>query len=116
MLNIDLDNHTAEDGRSFFRALTGEARPGSFHEAIVHNHSNGTFAIRESRWKLVLSNGSGGREKPSGKPFAEPYQLFDLEADPGEQNDLAAEQADLVERLSQTVEQYRTQRRSVPRR
>lgn len=53
-LNIELDNHTAEDGQSFFKTLTGEARPESFHEAIVHNHSNGTFAIRKGAFKLTI--------------------------------------------------------------
>ena len=48
------------------------------------------FAIRDGRWKLVAGNGSGGREKPSGKPFAEPWMLFDLEQDPAETTNVAA--------------------------
>ncbi|MDA7527569.1 arylsulfatase [bacterium] len=55
LLNIDLDKDTAEDGRSFFKALTGESRPESFHEAIVHNHANGTFAIRKGAFKLTVN-------------------------------------------------------------
>ena len=65
------------------------------------------FAIREGRWKLVLGNGSGGREKPAGKPFAEPYQLFDLSADIAETTDLASEKPDEVRRLTTLAEEIR---------
>ncbi|MDP6410370.1 MAG: sulfatase-like hydrolase/transferase [Planctomycetota bacterium] len=43
--------------------------------------------LRKGRWKLIRRYGGGGRE------------LFDLEADPGETRDLAAERSALVERL-----------------
>ncbi len=33
---------------------------------------------------MVFGSGSGGRQKPIGKPFEEPYFLFDLENDPSE--------------------------------
>ena len=55
MLDVSLNDETAEDGRSFFKALTGAANPASFHEAIVHNHSNGTFAIRSGAFKLTVN-------------------------------------------------------------
>ncbi len=55
LLDVPLDDDTAEDGQSFFPALTGEARPESFREAIVHNHANGTFAIRQGPFKLTVN-------------------------------------------------------------
>ncbi len=55
LLDLSLDSDTAEDGESFYPALTGEARPGSFHQAIVHNHANGTFAIRQGEFKLTVN-------------------------------------------------------------
>ena len=48
---------------------------------VVHHSAGGMFAIRDGKWKLVLGNGSGGREQPRGKPFDKPYQLFNLVAD-----------------------------------
>lgn len=55
---------------------------------VIHHSANGTFSIRSGKWKMVFANGSGGREKPRGKPFEKPYMLFDIEADPGETTNL----------------------------
>ena len=52
------------------------------------------FAIRDGRWKLVLGNGSGGREKPRGAPFGKPYHLYDLSRDPAERSNLVDEHKD----------------------
>ncbi len=65
------------------------------------------FAIRDGKWKLVLGNGSGGREAPAGKPFQKPYQLYDLSVDIGETRDLASEHPDVVKRLTAALEAIR---------
>jgi arylsulfatase A-like enzyme len=87
---------SAEDSHSFLPLLLGKPRT---RPPIIHHSANGTFAIRDGRWKLVLSNGSGGRESPAGKPFRRPYQLFDLEQDPGENNDQIDDHPDVARRL-----------------
>ena len=46
------------------------------------------FASRNRAWKLVLGNGSGGRQEPKGKPFSSSYQLFDLNSDLSESVDV----------------------------
>ena len=74
------------------------------------------FAIRDGRWKLVLGNGSGGRQTPRGEPFARPYQLFDLSRDPGEADDVAAANPEIVERLEATFERFLRDGRSAPKR
>ncbi len=69
------------------------------------NHSaSGMFAIRDGKWKLVLGNGSGGRQQPKGKPFQKPYHLFDLDADLGERTNIAEKNPELVERLIKQFE------------
>ena len=74
------------------------------------NHSaGGMFALRNGKWKLVAGNGSGGREAPKGKPFAKPYQLFDLSSDLGERKDLAQAKPELVGRLKAQLEDIRNQ-------
>ena len=71
------------------------------------NHSaNGTFALRDGRWKAIFCTGSGGREKPKGKPF-DGTRLFDMEADPGETTDVAAGNPEVVARLTAQLEALR---------
>src|SRR5690606_17373577 len=43
ILNIELEADTAAECVSFYDALTGANRPGSFHEAIVHHSIDGQF-------------------------------------------------------------------------
>ena len=63
------------------------------------------FAIRQGKWKLVLGNGSGGREQPRGKAFAKPYLLYNLETDVAEQNNRSDQNPHIVRRLEQDFEQ-----------
>ncbi len=111
LAGAEVPEDAAEDSFSWVPLLEG--RDPEFRRAPVINHSaNGTFAIRDGNWKLVLSNGSGGREKPSGKPFEGPYQLFDLGEDPGETTDVAAQYPEIVARLTEGCEALRAADRS----
>jgi arylsulfatase A len=56
--------------------------------------------LSDGKWKLVLGNGSGGRAKPRGKPFARPYHLFDMKKDPVETQNLVSEFPEVVEKLT----------------
>jgi len=95
----------AEDSFSLVKILDGrDAKRGA---PVIHHSSAGMFAIREGKWKLVLGNGSGGRQAPKGKPFERPYQLFDLDADIEETIDLAASEPGIVRRLSERLEAIR---------
>jgi len=106
-----LPDDAAEDSFSWLPLFRGGdwAKP----RAPVINHSAaGMFALRSGKWKLVAGNGSGGREAPKGKPFQKPFMLFDLQADVGEQNDLAKAKPKLVERLTAQLEAIRGNGRS----
>ena len=110
IVGSELRESEAEDSFSMLALLEDEkAVRGA---PVIHHSVGGMFAIREGRWKLVLGNGSGGREKPRGKPFAKPYQLFDLEKDLGEATDLAKDRPEIVERLSAACEAIREKGRS----
>jgi arylsulfatase A-like enzyme len=67
---------------------------------VIHHSVAGMFAIRDGQWKLVLGNGSGGREKPSGRRFETPWALFDLDRDPAESDNQASAEAEVAARLS----------------
>ena len=79
------DQNSAEDSFSFLKLLQGETRE---RPAVIHHSIGGMFAIRSGNWKLVMGNGSGGRQKPKGKPFEGPFHLFDLSNDLSEKNNL----------------------------
>jgi len=87
ILNIKKPLGSAQDSYSFNSLLLGQ--DSLYNRApVIHHSGSGMFAIRKGDWKLVLGNGSGGREQPKGKAFVEPYQLFNLKDDLGETEDL----------------------------
>ena len=98
--------NAAEDSFSILPLLRGEGWT-SPRAPVIHHSSDGMFAIRDGQWKLVLGNGSGGREQPKGKPFEKPYQLFDLSSDLSERTNVIAEHADVAAGLERTLEQIR---------
>lgn len=88
----------AQDSFDFSPLFLG--KPKGWKRAPVIHHSGGAmFAVRDGAWKLVLGNGSGGREKPSGKRFQRPYQLFNLVDDLGETTDRIREYPELAETI-----------------
>ena len=96
----------AEDSFSILPLLRGEGWT-SPRAPVIHHSSGGMFAIRDGQWKLVLGNGSGGREQPKGKPFEKPYQLFDLSSDLSERTNVIDDHADVAAGLERTLEQIR---------
>jgi arylsulfatase A-like enzyme len=101
---------------SFLPALRGQQ--GQLREATVHHSINGSFAIRSGKWKLCLCPGSGGWSSPkpaaafkSGGPLV---QLFDLDQDLGETNNLADKKPEVVTRMSDLLARYVARGRSTP--
>jgi arylsulfatase A-like enzyme len=110
----ELTDGEAEDSVSLLPMLRGKRAERGV--PVIHHSVAGMFAIRDGRWKLIAGNGSGGRQQPRGKPFGKPYQLFDMQADPAESQDVAADHPDIVRRLTEELERIRKQGRSVTRR
>lgn len=106
MLGVTLPESAGEDSISMLPLLRGEASAAA-RETLINHSVNGSFAIRLGKWKLCLCPGSGGwsypnpdRDDTSGMPD---YQLFDLDADPAERNNLAHEHPDLVQRMGRLL-------------
>lgn len=105
MLAIKLDSRTAEDGQSFFPALTGDSRPGSFHEAIVHNQSKGIFAIRKGAFKLTV-NGPKIIAQVMDDAFPVSFVLHDLVHDIEETTDVSRNHPGLVKEMHALLRKY----------
>jgi arylsulfatase A-like enzyme len=97
----------AEDSLSQRAAWIGEADAPPARTTLIHHSGNGVFAIREGNWKLILGKSSGGFTRYQPSADAPAGQLFDLLADPGEQENRYAEQPEIVARLSARLEQVR---------
>jgi len=111
IVGAKLPDDAGEDSFGTLPLMLGK-EPPTPRAPVVHHSSNGTFAIRDGKWKLILSTGSGGREKPAGKPGSQPYRLFDMAADISETTDLAASHPDIVQRLTRVLEGFRQNGRS----
>jgi len=108
-----ISDNEGEDSASLLGMLQGGTNGRG--AAVINHSSGGMFAIRDGKWKLVAGTGSGGRQAPKGKPFEKPYQLFDLDADLNESNNIAADHPDIVARLTALLETIRHGDRSVQR-
>ncbi|MDF7800831.1 arylsulfatase [Pontiellaceae bacterium B1224] len=97
-----LPETAGEDSVSFASALQGKPIV-STRKGVVHHSISGQFAYREGKWKLLLTKASGGWTKEKMADDS-PAQLYDMEADPGEQNNLYQSHPEVVERLVAQLE------------
>jgi len=105
----------AEDSVSFLPVLRGD-KP-AVRQGIVSQSINGSFAIRDGQWKLLLSAGSAGWSSPKPGPEEAglpPVQLYDLSQDPGERKNLQAEFPERVASMKAELEKLIARGRSTP--
>jgi arylsulfatase A-like enzyme len=117
LIGAALPNDAAEDSVSILPALL-ETAEGPLRETVVHHSVQGKFAIREGHWKLCLCPGSGGWSDPRPESEAArllpPVQLYRLEADIGERQNLRGEYPEVVKRLRERLLHQVEQGRSTP--
>jgi len=108
ILNVDIPAGNAEDAAGFADVLTG--RSDKAREYLVNHSLKGVFAIRKGRWKLILSDRSGGFSdivNPKGFGIETPGQLYDFKKDPGETNNLWNEYPEIVKELKDRLDQIK---------
>ncbi len=89
---IDAEWPQALDGMNLWPALTsGEPVEDRAIVLARHNHEQYSIGYFNGAWKLV--------QMPGETPDAPAYSLFRIDEDPYEENDLAAERPDILERL-----------------
>ncbi len=93
---------TAPDSRNQLAALLGADGVG--RESLVEQGVGG-LAIRRGRWKFIPASNGPRMNKPTNTELGnDPApRLYDVEADPGETRDVAAERPDVVARLREEL-------------
>ncbi len=117
IVNYTLQENEGEDSYSFMPILRDEEFDNNLREATVHHSINGSFAIRQDHWKLIMDAGSGGWSYPTAKQVAEidtlpGIQLYNLNTDPSETTNLHAENFEKAEMLKALLTQYIMEGRS----
>jgi len=124
LLGNKLPADAGEDSYDIMPLLTDKTdKP--IREATVHHSSmagpkmdigNG-FAIRQGKWKLIHGVGPHGRVKARVKGIAADApsgELYDMQADPQEKNNLWNKHPEVVQRLVNLLQKYQQDGRSVP--
>jgi arylsulfatase A-like enzyme len=84
------------DGKDIRPLLFGEDGAKSPHQAFFYYFKDNLAAVRQGPWKLHVTHGD-----------EQACELYNLEADIGEEHDLADEQPDIVEELQALCEEIR---------
>jgi arylsulfatase A-like enzyme len=112
-----LPDNAAEDSVSILPDMLGTAA-APVREATVHHSINGSFSIRQGKWKLELCPGSGGwsppRPRSKGIKKLPAVQLYDLSCDIAETTNVQNKHPDVVKRLTALLQDYADQGRSTP--
>ena len=117
LLHVSVPKNAGEDSVSILPALLQQAH-APVREAVVYHSIDGCFAIQKGKWKLELCAGSGGwaapREWAAKQQGLPPIQLYDMDADVGEKNNVAAKNPHVVEELLALLQKYVADGRSTP--
>ena len=112
-----LADDEGEDSFSILPALLGTSEQ-PIHDAVIHHSIAGKFAIRQGKWKLELTPGSGGwsgpKDKDARKQGLPEYQLYDMEKDLGETTNLVDQYPEKVGQLLTLLKKQVADGRSTP--
>jgi len=118
LLGDKLPDSAGEDSYNILPVLAGEKTDKPLREATVHLSGDGSFSIRQGKWKLELCPGSGGGGTLSPETAMRQklpmVQLYNLDRDIGEKKNLYDQYPDVVYRLTSLVEEYVEHGRSTP--
>jgi arylsulfatase A-like enzyme len=104
---VPVPDHLRLDGRSLLPLLEGKQVEWPERTLFVQTHRGDVpvkghhFAVRDQEWKLVHPTGFGRNQ-----PIADvPLELYDMSADPGEENNVASSRPEVVRRLKRDYEE-----------
>ena len=124
--NVKLPQEAGEDSVNMLPALIGGDEGKSIRKYTLHQTISLALAIRRGPWKYLDHKGSGGNNYdragrwgmkkyivPEKEPEA-PGQLYNLDTDPGETNNLYFKRSEIVKELKNKLEEFKKSGRSVP--
>lgn len=90
LLGADLPDNAGEDSQSFAEVLTNP-KADYDRKPLINHGIRGRFAVTEGNWKLIMPHGGAKIE------------LYNLEKDPAEENNVAAKYPEHVESLKKKI-------------
>jgi len=117
IVGAELPDNAGEDSISNLPVWQGKPLDTSLREATIHHSVDGSFSIRKGKWKLEMCAGSGGWSTPRPGEECEglpPIQLYDLDTDISEQQNVHDEHPAVVEDLKALLTKYVEDGRSTP--
>ncbi len=121
---FQLPEHAAWDSHSLMETLSSTTR--QVRESVIHNTFADRWGIRQGKW-LLISGPDGYHSRPNAKveslrgypdkaedasqdkstDSTERFELYNLEADLGQRNNIASEHAEIVAKLAAALEHAR---------
>lgn len=95
LIDLELDTSDARDSRDILSTLLGQDATG--HEYMIEEARG--LALRKHNWKYIQAN--KGKKK-----HRTPAQLYNLDEDIGEQNNIIEQHPEIAEHMEQQLQQY----------
>jgi len=118
MMNYQLKDNEAEDSYNLLACLENNDPQSRIREATVHHSAKGEFAIRQGKWKLIynLITPKNVKHGDISQLHNIKYnvQLYNMEKDPSEKTNVAANKPEVVERMRKVLVRYVMNGRSTP--
>jgi arylsulfatase A-like enzyme len=113
LIGLSIEDGDAPDSFDQAAEFLGLSDGELARDHLIHHSGNGTYAIRQGDWKLILGRRSGGFSKWIPPKSAPAGQLYNLQEDPSELDNLYEQNPDKVAKLTARLEQLRNEGNSI---
>jgi arylsulfatase A-like enzyme len=114
VIDENLPEGAGPDSDNVLPAFLGKALPDPDRSIVFISGGTGALALRSGKWKLIEGQGDRGygemRQKkpvPNPGPGAPPHQLYNLDEDLGEANNLYLQHPEIAERMLKQLAKIR---------
>lgn len=114
---VEIEENEGVDSYSILPLLEN-SNAKTDYELVVHHSIKGKFSIRNEKWKLELTSGSGGWSGPTDKKALEnglpEVQLYNMKEDAEETTNVSEKYPEVVKELTAELKQIVEKGRSTP--